>query len=113
MIVHPDLESQLEDPTFNPPGCVQVRVPKTEYDSCQESEIAKNAKLLRLVAARMPGDELELLATVEAKAAALERAEADELARRAAFADWFDSLTPQQRQAYLSGEISGEELGRP
>ena len=34
MIVHPDTDSQLDDPAFNPPGCTQVRIDRPIYDQC-------------------------------------------------------------------------------
>ncbi len=33
MIVHPDFESQLDDPAFNPPGSIQIRVPTDQYQA--------------------------------------------------------------------------------
>lgn len=45
MVVKPDTDKQLDDPSFNPKGWTQVRITKASYDVCLVEADTDNACL--------------------------------------------------------------------
>ena len=89
IIVHPDRESQLDDPAFNPKGCVQVRMARADYDALKftlDDVTPEPLALLRaagpLVAEKDSGIAVKIAARIsEAEAKITEKKEQARLAQ--------------------------------
>jgi hypothetical protein len=82
MVVHPTGNTRLEEPAFNPPACVQVRIAKAGYDALPAAEnfagLAHHHELLKALVSDVAAKDTAVAAKIEAKIAEVEAARASQ-----------------------------------
>lgn len=96
MVVHPDRESELDDPAYNLRGHVQVRIARADYDRLPQAEnfsaLAHPHELMKALAPEVAKKSATVAAKIEARVAEAEtaraiKAERDRLAAEAALTE--------------------------